>query len=417
MFIRFKKIIMKKIIILFLLMASLNFISTHSFAQNDKKDYVIDLSGEIISGEVQKPLDPRRYKVLEFSGEGILDTIFKPEDIRGFGLANGARYRSANHPDTGDMVFFEEIIVGEKNFLKYKDQLFIELEEGLKRLEFKQNKEVNMRQVKTESFGYIGLLTYGLGTGMEYEFVEKIRNVPPKKNAIKELFREYHELNGYEYEELGADYPFLKISPNVGVGYFQMFQNVNGTYSETGEVNSSIGVNALLDFHLIRDAPRVFITSGLIIQKFQATMNIDFPVMGGRFILFEDYELNSIGIPLLFNYYLIGNNRFKVHSGIGMNYRLLNKTTNEIVAEARRSNGSLIESFDPQYLDVSNNIGLLVRLGVTRSITSKMALVLEGQVHRMSRYGEIFASAPSVQASGHYKYSLYGYSLNIAVKF
>lgn len=408
---------MKKIITPLLLMAFLSLISNYGFAQIDKKDYVINLSEEIILGEVKKPLDPRRYQVLEFSVEGIFDTIFKPEDIRGFGLANGARYRSANHPNTGEMVFFEEIIVGEKSFLSYKDQLFIELEEGLKRLEFKQNKEVNMRQVKTESFGYIGLLTYGLGTGMEYDFVEKIRNVPPKKNDIKELFKEYHKLNGFEYEEFGADYPFLKISANIGVGYYQMFQNVNGTYSSVQPVSSSLGINALLDFHLIRDAPRVFITSGLIFQEFQSVMNIDFPVMGGRFVLYENYELRSIGIPLLFNYYLVGNSRFKVHTGLGMNYRLLNKTTNEIFAEARRSNGSLIESFDPQYLDVGNNIGLLGRLGVTTSITSKIALVLEGQIHRMPRYGEIFASAPSVQASGHYKYSLYGYSLNAAIKF
>jgi hypothetical protein len=354
---------------------------------------------------------------LKFSSEGINDLIFNPEDIRGFKLANGASYRSAVHPNTGKIVFFEEIIVGEKSFFSYRDQLFIELEEGLKRLEFRQNKEVNMRQVKTESFGYLGLLTYGLGTGMEYEFVEKIKNVAPKKNPIKELFKEYHELNGYEYEEFGADYPLLRISPNIGVGYYQMFQSVNGTYSSVQPVSSSLGINALLDFHLERDAPRVFITSGLIFQKFQTSMDINFPVLGGRFIIYEDYDISSIGIPLLFNYYLAGNDKFKVHTGIGMNYRLLNKTTNEIIAEARKTNGELIESFNPQYLDVGNNIGMLMRLGVTTAFTSKTALVLEAQFHRMSRYGEIFAAAPAAQSSGHYKYSLNGYSLNASIKF
>jgi hypothetical protein len=398
-------------------MILISFINDYSFAQAGKQDYIIDMSGEKIPGEVHKPLDPRRYNDLKFSADGISETIFKPEDIRGFGLANGARYRSAIHPNTSKTVFFEEIIVGEKSFLGYKDQLFIELEEGLKKLEFNQNKEVNMKQVNTESFGYIGLLTYGLGTDMEYEFVEKIRSVKPRKNEIKELFKEYHELKGDTFEEFGADYPILRISPNIGIGYNQMSQSVNGTYATVEPVSSSLAINALVDFHLVRDAPRFFITSGLIFQKFEAKMNIDFPVMGGRFILFEDYELNSIGIPLLFNYYLAGNDKFKFHTGIGMNYRLLNKTTNEISAEARRSNGELIESFNPQYLDVGNNIGLLIRLGVTTSITSKTALVLEGQFHRMSRYGEIFASAPAAQSSGHYKYSFHGFSLNAAIKF
>lgn len=412
-----KQLYMKRIITPLLIMILINFISDYSFAQAVKQYYIIDMSGEKIPGEVKKPLDPRRYKVLEFSDEGIFDTIFKPEDIRGFGLANGARYRSASHPNTGEIVFFEEIIVGKKSYLSYKDQLFIELEEGLKRLEFKQNKEVNMRQVKTESFGYIGLLTYGLGTGMEYDFVEKIRNVPPKKNAIKELFEEYHKLNDYDYEEFGAKYPLLKISPNIGVGYYQMFQSVNGTYSSVQPVSSSLGINALLDFHLVRDAPRVFITSGLIFQKFQTSMDINFPVLGGRFIIYEDFDISSVGIPLLFNYYLAGNDKFKVHTGIGMNYRLLNKTTNAIIAEARKTNGELIESFNPQELDVGNNIGLLIRLGLTTKITTKTALVLEGQVHRMGRFGEIFASAPGAQASGHYKYTLNGYSLVAAIKF
>ncbi|MCL6259338.1 hypothetical protein M3O96_09580 [Aquiflexum sp. TKW24L] len=408
---------MKKIITPLLLVVFLNLICNYCFAQIEKKDYVIFLSGEIIPGNVKKPLDPRRYQDLEFSIDGIFDTIFKPEDIRGFKLANGAKYRAAIHPNTGETVFFEEIIVGEKSFLGYKDQLFIELEEGLKKLEFSQNKDVNMRQVNTESFGYIGLLTYGLGTDMEYEFVEKIRSVKPRKNEIKELFKEYHELKGYTFEEFGADYPILRISPSIGLGYNQMSQSVNGTYATVEPVSSSLAINALVDFHLVRDAPRFFITSGLIFRKFEAKMNIDFPVMGGRFVLYENYELNSIGIPLLFNYYLAGNDKFKVHTGIGMNYRLLNKTTNEISAEARRSNGELIESFNPQYLDVGNNIGLLMRLGVTTSITSKTALVLEGQFHRMSRYGEIFASAPGAQSSGHYKYSFHGYSLNAAIKF
>jgi hypothetical protein len=400
-----------------LLIVLMNLISNYSFAQIEKQDFLIDLTGKIIYGGINKPLDPRSYKVLNFSGDGGNETIFNPEDILGFGLANGARYRSAVYPDTGEKVFFEEMIIGERSLLSYKGHLFIELEEGLKKLEFRKSKEVDMRQVKTESFGYIGILTYGLGNNMEYEFIEKIRNVPPRKEAIKELIREYHTLNGFEYEEFGADYPFLKISPNVGIGYFHMIQYVNGTYSNVQPVNSSLGINALVDFHLIRDAPRVFITSGLIIQKFQTAMDISLPVMGGRFNIIEDFDINSIGLPFIFNYYLVGSKKFKMHSGIGMVYRLLNKTTNEATAEARRSNGSLIAAYSPKYLDVGNNIGLLARLGVTTSITSKTALVIEGQIHRISRFGEIFASSPAAQSAGWYKYSLNGYSLNAAIKF
>ena len=50
-----------------------------------------------------------------------------------------------------------------------------------------------------------------------------------------------------------------------------------------------------------------------------------------------NFTFTRLLVGLLFNYYLVGNSRFKVHIGLGMNYRLLNKTTNEIFAEARRS--------------------------------------------------------------------------------
>ena len=391
--------------------------STHVIAQSDNKDYVIDQSGKIILGEVIKPLDPRRYKVLTMMKDGEGKSTFKPEEIQGFVLSNGARYRSGTHPETGENVFFEEIIIGDKSLLAHNSQLFIELDEGLRRLEFRTKKNVEMKQVRTESFGYISLLTYGLGNDMEFSFVDSIRNVPPRKGAIKELFRKYHELKGREYQEFGAEYPFLKISPNVGVGYYKMFQFVNGTRATVHPVSSSIGINALVDFHFVRDAPRFFITSGMIFQKFQTAMDIVFPVMGGRFYIYEDYDLKSVGLPLLFNYYLVGNKRIKVYPGVGMNFRILNKTTNESLAESRRNNGTLISTHSLQHLPVGNNIGLLIRLGVTTQITSKSALVLEGQVHRMARYGEIIAVAPSVQNSGWYKYTLNGYSLNAAVKF
>lgn len=408
---------MKRKITSALLIGLLNLSCNYVIAQSDNMDYVIDQSGRIISGEVIKPLDPRRYKVLVLSEEGGEKSIFKPGEIQGFVLANGARYRSGIHPKTGENVFFEEIIIGEKSLLAHNSQLFIELEEGLKLLEFRTKKNVEMKQVRTESFGYIGLLTYGLGNDMEYSFVEAIRNVPPRKGAIKELIKEYHNLKGLEYQEFGAKYPFLKISPNVGVGYYNMFQFVNGTRPTVQPVSSSIGINALVDFHFLKDAPRFFMTSGMIFQKFQTAMDIVFPVMGGRFYIYESYDLKSVGLPLLFNYYLVGNKRIKVHPGVGMNFRILNKTTNESISEARRTNGTLISTHPYQQLKVGNNIGLLVRLGVTTQITSKSALVLEGQVHRMPRYGEILATAPSVQNSGWYKYTLNGYSLNAAVKF
>jgi len=408
---------MKRKIAPAMLMILMNLLSNYLIAQSDTKDSIIDQSGTIILGEVLKPLDPRRYQVLVFSDDKGVKSTFKPGEIQGFVLGNGARYRSGIDPDSGESVFFEEIIVGDRSLLAHNSHLFIELGEGLKRLEFRTKKDVEMKQVRTESFGYIGLLAYGLGTDMEFEFVESIRSVPPRKGAIKELFKEYHELKGLDYEEFGADYPFLKISPNVGVGYYNMFQSVNGTRATVQPVSSSIGINALVDFHFLRDAPRFFITSGLIFQKFQTIMDINIPVMGGRFYIDEDFDLNSVGLPLLFNYYLFGNKRIKVHPGIGMNFRVLNKSTNESFTEARRENGTLISAYPFQQLQVGNNIGLLVRLGVTTQITSKTALVLEGQVHRMPSFGEIFANAPSGQGSGWYKYTLNGYSLNASVKF
>jgi hypothetical protein len=408
---------MKRKIASAMLMILMNLLSNYLIAQSDIKDFIIDQSGTIISGEVIKPLDPRRYKVLVFSDDKGVKSTFVPGEIQGFVLANGARYRSGIHPDSGENVFFEEIIIGDRSLLAHNSHLFIELDEGLKRLEFRTKKDVEMKQVRTESFGYIGVLTYGLGPDMEYSFVESIRSVPPRKGAITELFKQYHELKGVEYQEFGAEYPFLKISPNIGVGYYNMFQSVNGTRATVHPVSSSIGINALVDFHFLRDAPRFFITSGLIFQKFQTIMDINIPVMGGRFNIYEDFDLNSVGLPLLFNYYLFGNKRIKVHPGIGMNFRVLNKTTNESFTEARRENGTLISTYPFQQLQVGNNIGLLVRLGVTTQITSKTALVLEGQVHRMPSFGEIFANAPSGQGSGWYKYNLNGYSLNAAVKF
>ncbi len=99
-----------------------------------------------------------------------------------------------------------------------------------------------------------------------------------------------------------------------------------------------------------------------------------------------------------------------------MNFRILKKSTNFAETEIRRNSGNEIIKVPPQYLTVSNNLGLLMRLGVTTQITSKATFVLEGQVHRMERFGEIFATVPQ---QGHYwyKYNLYGYAVNASVKF
>ena len=138
-----------------------------AYSQAINQDYILNKEGHKIYGSIKKSFDFNHIKSVPFITEEGEKSNYSPEEIKGFGLANGRVFISDYLPEQQEegLVFYQVLIKGKVNLLSHKNRYFIENNDHL--LELNKVSEARDREgklVRAEDREYMAFKLYAIWT-------------------------------------------------------------------------------------------------------------------------------------------------------------------------------------------------------------------------------------------------------------
>ena len=373
------KFIVCKCAFLFLL----NLLALSVFAQQStpKKSIITLKNGTEIQGQLVSEFDLEDYTVIEFISESGEKSIFKPEDISSFKLANGREFRSESIPGLENQVFVQVLVSGSLELLKWERNYFVNGGDEMRELKvISTTKEVEGKTMTGSSNQYIGILKIAMNDECGAGLAKKIESTKLTDSSLIDLFDAYYDCSGKQYQINVSQVPFSKLSWRVqgGVGFlsipeYQTNKDVNYALDKTIVPYFELGVR-LREF---RTAPRLQVDLGVGYMQESNTIHLDSELISFDLTGSQEYNSYSILVPLQVSYVLFKKDKNEIYAGTGLTFWFTNfeRGYGELLVDNGEQNNSLERSdfVDRKEKGISPNL----KIGYRKKVSAKTSLFME----------------------------------------
>jgi hypothetical protein len=318
------------------------------FAQTDfRSGYVITLTSDTISGEIDYRSNAKNYKIARFRKDGRI-ADYAPEQLLGYGFVNDKFYSTSVVPGA----FVEVLVQGEMSLYKHGALFFIrKTNGGLHTLEYREVRErvVDGLDRIQENMRWKGLIVY------------MMFDCPPKQTALKALtfderkltkvVKSYNLCKKAVFVDFKARKPWTKFSAGISLGatntHFDVeapgFPYLADRYSSSAPTFGFVlGVSSPRLSERFAFQPEVNITK----TEFSSFVVRELPSVTAYHS--TSISLSTVSVPVLLKYAVVSR-ACKVHvlAGAAFDFHRKSQThvSNKFVRDNAPSNGSEIEAF------------------------------------------------------------------------
>jgi hypothetical protein len=295
-----------------------------AFCQDVNQDYIINKEGHKIYGTIKKSFDFNKAKFIPFITEEGEKTRYYPDDIEGFGLVNGRKFKSRILPEEEEEepVFHQIIINGKVSLLSYKNRFFIENEDYFLELNIvSETKDAEGNLVRAKDREYMGRLSYMLYGPCGDVLQEKIATTNLSEKELISTFKVYYECEQIPYALNVEKLPFVRASLVAGAGIsFTQPYLTKDSFDEIPHVfdtqhNPYISLGVKLDQW--RRLPRFAFDAGIGFTKGENVINMELFKPNQRYSATEEYSRSSLIVPIFINYLLFRTEKNEFYLGAG----------------------------------------------------------------------------------------------------
>ena len=198
------------------------FVTTYlAFSQDVSQDYIINQQNQKVYGTIKKSFDFNKTNFIPFITNDGIKTRYYPDDIKGFGLSNGRKFKSRHVPEkeVDGLVFFQIILEGNVSLLSYKNRFFIENEDQFLELDIvDEAKDKDGNLVRAKDREYMGRLSYMLYGPCGDVLQDKIATTSLSEQELISTFKIYYECEQIPHELHVKNLPFVRASLIAGAG-------------------------------------------------------------------------------------------------------------------------------------------------------------------------------------------------------
>ncbi|MDO6437788.1 hypothetical protein Q4534_10235 [Cyclobacterium sp. 1_MG-2023] len=365
-----------------------------AFSQEGNQDYIVNQEGHKIYGTIKKSFDFNQTKSIPFVSTKGEKTRYYPNEIKGFGLSNGRKFKSRPMPKKEEegMVFFQIILQGKVSLLSYRNRYFIENEvHFLELYVVSESKDADGNLVRAKDREYMGRLSYILYEPCGNELQEKISKTNLSEKELISTFEAYYACEETPYQLNVENLPFVKASlvPGAGVQYSQSyltkdsFDEIPHVFNTNYSPFISLGVK--LDHW--RRLPRFAFDSGIGFTKGDNVINMELFKPNQRYSATEEFSSSTIIIPIFINYltFRTRNNEFYIGAGAVIRSNTL-KSKFSIVDHKITYEPVTVRIYEESVLTYSSSkFSPAVKLGINFLFNRKYGIISEFQLEHVSK--------------------------------
>jgi hypothetical protein len=365
-----------------------------AYGQALNQDYIVNKEGHKIYGTIKKSFDFNHIKSVPFiSTEGV-KTNYYPEEIQGFGLENGRKFKSKLIPENEEdgLVFFQIILSGNVSLLSYKNRYFIENEEYFLELhKISEKRDQNGNLTSSKDREYMGYLNYMLYGPCGNRIQEKISSTNLTEHELISTFILYYECVQKPYELNVNNLPFVRASIVVGGGisYSQStltkdsFDKIPHVFDSYSSPFISLGVK--LDQW--RRLSRFAFDSGIGYSKGENVINMELFKPNQRYSATEEFSIATLIVPIFINYltYRTPNNEFYIGAGAVIRSNSM-KSKFSIVDHKITYEPFTVRLYEEPVLTYSSStFSPAIKLGVNFLYKRRYGIISEFQLEHISK--------------------------------
>jgi hypothetical protein len=365
-------------------LVGLLFFSFVSFAQEGKvlDAYVILNNGKEVRGNIEGKFDVETYPEIIFVAHSGQQSIYRPGEILGFGLANGRFFKTEIIPIQDQAVFAQVLVSGKMNLYKWENKYFINREGSITELKVNQSTRTeNGKLVNVNSNQYVGVLTLAMNDECGFGLKEKIESTRLTDRDLIALFTEYYNCTSQPFEIYASQVPYSKLAFRIqgGLGLVHMMEyastkkEVNYSLDKASSPYFELGVR----FSEFRNAPRLMVDLGLGYMAESNTVLLNASLVSFDLSGSEKYKSSSFLIPIHLSYIVYKQNRSEVYTGVGLTFwaTKFEADMGELIIDNGEPNPNVINSIfvDRKEMAVSPNL----KVGYRRDLSEKTGLFVE----------------------------------------
>ncbi|WP_339923159.1 hypothetical protein [uncultured Cyclobacterium sp.] len=364
------------------------------FSQDVSQDYIINQEGHKIYGTIKKSFDFNTITYIPFvSNEGV-KTKYYPDDIQGFGLSNGRKFKSRHIPEkeVDGLVFFQIILEGNVSLLSYKNWFFIENEDYFLELNIvSEAKDAEGNLVRAKDREYMGRLSYMLYGPCGDVLQEKIATTNLSEKELISTFKVYYECEQIPYALNVEKLPFVRASLVAGAGiFFTQSYLTKDSFDEIPHVfdtqhNPYISLGIKLDQW--RRLPRFAFDTGIGFTKGENVINMELFKPNQRYSATEEYSRSSLIVPIFINYLTFRTKKNEFYFGAGAVIRT-NKLESKfsIVDHKITYEPVTVRLYEESVLTYSSSkFSPAIKLGINFLYNRRFGIVSEFQLEHISK--------------------------------
>jgi hypothetical protein len=292
------------------------------YAQEEGNDFVILNSGEKIYGEIIREFDQTHYTSVNFISKNSSENlIYKPRDIKAFGLDNGWLFLSKLLPGIQEEVFAQKLLTGNLTLLSYKGNFYVEDAKEITLLapEYKQE-EIQGRSIEELKKPYIGSLNILMAGSCGISLSNQINRTNYAEQDLIEIISKFHLCEGREYEVHVEQIKRVRVSPFFGAGYAMFQTSVNDRVNGRRDVLEKDGMPFIMGgvkVYQFRNLPKVGFDLGLGLAFMNNTLDAEYINPEVTYTGTEEFRLTSLMLPVFVNYSIAKKRGVESYVGLG----------------------------------------------------------------------------------------------------
>lgn len=286
----------------------------------EASDYIIRHDGSKVYGTVARDFDFNHTDKINFTDKDQKQLVLGPQDISGFGLANGRFFVSRTLPKSDELVFLQLLLRGKISLYSYNSRYFVDNGKDYAELLSKyDNRRVEGRTVTTFKRPYIGVLSYMMSGPCAPELQQKLARVSSGESGFVNILMLYHNCEGIPFELLIEEIPLFRMSFQGAVGVSSLQASSPGVGRKDvfdGRTIPSVKFGIKLD--QIRRMPRISTDLSIAYSRWKTVVNSEHLAENYSLTGTEDFVRSTVSVPLYVNYIFLRSfsNEYYVGGGV-----------------------------------------------------------------------------------------------------
>ncbi|WP_144604106.1 hypothetical protein [Algoriphagus algorifonticola] len=398
---------------------SITYEDLKSFNSNleGNQEFIILNTLEKKVGKIVRNFDSNKYEEIVFENSDGLRSSFDANQIKGFQLSNGRVFESVLIPGSSKRQFLQRLFSGQlMSLYSLGDRYYVfnGLEIYELRSVYDETKDISIKN-SSRYVPYLSLFSALMAGDCFGQVAPILQKTKLTENDLIILLEKFHKCENAEYIIHVAKIPIFKVASQVKFGINR--SGLRSNQKEEGRkdrltFSSGYQASYSLQFEDFRNLPRFNFQISFQAERSVQELGSDLDHPIGFFKGQEEFQLETLSIPLSFNYEVYKKPNQLVYMGMGIGFAFSKLTSEFGMIEVDWTNQDYLSIFEKGFLKVQENtVFPFTQIGFKKKISQKLLILTELQLRYLPNY---YYSTINQFESTYHRLDT---SLNIGIQF